>query len=365
MSEVSSTVKQFTVSVNQQFPGGTLFLLLSDHEFKKLLMDMSSTMLESSSNVCQKHAVRIVGRNQLDDEEPVWVFSDKVQLSCRGSLLECDDSPFLWLRCIVNGSNILVQESLQCMVPTPLDDGKSLSNLCLATRRFMPENFTAAMATTSAVVMGTNYTSILKMFGCCGVPILTGPPGSCKSEASKCALSLYGAHESHTCNSQTTPSYLFKTASKTTIPICVDDVSEKSADSWEELIIDAYNGTGRGTRMYGVEAFKTLPIVSANWNVGPDRPRAHTRAIHIAFHHHDDEPGANLLFARMAQCRVDASKSVGKLIQLSRRFEQPETKDHINREISPLVTRILSQFDAPARFTTTMSVFMYFFLEVG
>ena len=44
MSEVSSTVKQFTVSVNQQFPGGTLFLLLSDHEFKKLLMDMSSTM---------------------------------------------------------------------------------------------------------------------------------------------------------------------------------------------------------------------------------------------------------------------------------------------------------------------------------
>ena len=195
---------------------------------------MSSTMLESSSSVCQKRAVRIVGRNQLDDEEPVWVFSDKVQLSCRGSLLECDDSPFLWL---VNGSNILVQECLQCMVPTPLDDGKSLSNLCLATR-FMPENFTAAMATTSAVVMGTNYTSILKMFSCCGVPILTGPPGSCKSEASKCALSLYGTHESHTCNSQTAPSYLFKTASRT-ISICVDDVTEKSADSWEELIIDA------------------------------------------------------------------------------------------------------------------------------
>lgn len=80
MSEVSSTVKQFTVSVNQQFPGGTLFLLLSDHEFKKLLMDMSSTtLLESSSNVCQKHAVRIVGRNQLDDEEPVWVFSALLQ----------------------------------------------------------------------------------------------------------------------------------------------------------------------------------------------------------------------------------------------------------------------------------------------
>ena len=51
--------------------------------------------------------------------------------------------------------------------------------------------------------------------------------------------------------------------------------------------------------MYGVEAFKTLPIVSANWTVGSDRPRAHTRAIHIAFQRHDDEPGANLLYRRL------------------------------------------------------------------
>ena len=69
--------------------------------------------------------------------------------------------------------------------------------------------------------------------------MLTGPPGSCKSEATKCALSLFGAHETH---NKTTASYLFSAASKTTIPICVDDVSEKAADSWEELIIDAYNG---------------------------------------------------------------------------------------------------------------------------
>ena len=63
--------------------------------------------------------------------------------------------------------------------------------------------------------------------------MLSGPPGSRKSEATKCALSLYGEHETT----------LFRTASKTTIPIYIDD---KAADSWEELIIDAYNGTGRG-----------------------------------------------------------------------------------------------------------------------
>lgn len=64
---------------------------------------------------------------------------------------------------------------------------------------------------------------------------------------------------------------------------CVDDVTKKSADAWEELFIDAYNSTERGTRMYGVETFKTLPIVSANWSVGAERPRGHTRSIHIAF----------------------------------------------------------------------------------
>ena len=167
----------------------------------------------------------------------------------------------------------------------------------------MPENFLAAMATASACIMGASYTEILSVFGCCGVPMLTGPPGSWKSEATKCGLSLYGAHETHAWNNQTTPSYLFSAASKTTIPICVDDVSEKAADSFEELIIYAYNGTGRGTRMYGVETFQTLPILSANWKVGTDRPRAHSRLLQIPFNLHEDEPGANLLFAEMSRCR--------------------------------------------------------------
>lgn len=208
-----------------------------------------------------------------------------------------------------------------------------------------------------------NYTNILKMFGCCGVPILTGPPGSCKSEATKSALTLWST--SHTCNNQTTPSYLFKAVSKTTIPICVDDVNEKSADTWEELFIDTYNGSGRGTRTHGVEAFQILPVVLANWSVGTDRQWAHTRSIHIAFQHHDDEPRANLLFAEMAHTQIGASKSVGELIKLSKHFERVETKNVINRDIYPCVICILSQFDAPAHFTTTISIFMYFFLEVS
>ena len=182
--------------------------------------------------------------------------------------------------------------------------------------------------------------------------------------AAKCALSMFGAHEIHSCNNQTTPSFLFNAASKTTIPICVDDVSEKAADSWEELIVDAYNGTGRGTCMYGIEVFRTLPILSANWKVGMNQPRAHSRVIQIAFQQHEDEPEANLLFAEMAYCRDNVLRSIRELVRLSQCFQQPDTKEYINHNICPPVAKLLSQFGAPARFTT-MSIFMYFILEVS
>ena len=116
--------------------------------------------------------------------------------------------------------------------------------------------------------------------------------------------------------------------------------------------------------MYGVEVFCTLPILSANWKIGIDRPRAHSRVIQIMFHHHEDEPEANILFAQMANCRDKISKSLGVLVKLSHRFEQPGTKAYINQNICPSVARILTRYGAPARFTTTMSVFMYLFLEV-
>ena len=193
----------------------------------------------------------------------------------------------------------------------------------------MPENVLPAAAAIASVRMGASYAAILKSFGCCGVPALKGPVGACKSEASKCALSVFGAHTTHTFSSQTTASYFFKAASKTTIPIVVDYVSERAADSWEELIIDAYNGTGRGTRMYDVETFITLSILSANWTIGADRPRAHTRSIHIPFQQHDDEPNSSSLFDEICRCRADASNSVGVLIQMSQRLGQEETKTFI------------------------------------
>ena len=77
--------------------------------------------------------------------------------------------------------------------------------------------------------------------------ILYGNPGSCKSEALKCGLSLWSAQ--HALLQQTTPSFLFAALKQTTVPIGVNDINEKAQDTWEELVIDSYN-TARGTRAY-------------------------------------------------------------------------------------------------------------------
>ena len=175
MSEVSGTVKQFVTAVNQQFPGGALFLLLTDHEFRKLMMEMTNEMMEDDQGG-RLYAARLIGRNRID-QSTFWVMSEDVQITHDGDLAQQGDTPFRWLRRLVNGSNVLLQESLACKIATPLDDGDCLTGLCLAIRKFMPENFLAAMATMSACIMGANYTSILSTFGCCGVPMLTGPPG--------------------------------------------------------------------------------------------------------------------------------------------------------------------------------------------
>ena len=64
MMELSGNVKQFTTFINQIFPGSALFLLLSDSEFKKLMMQLSSDMLEEQQG--RKVAASLVGENTLD-----------------------------------------------------------------------------------------------------------------------------------------------------------------------------------------------------------------------------------------------------------------------------------------------------------
>lgn len=83
-----------------------------------------------------------------------------------------------------------------------MDDGEALKNLYAAVEAFMPDNSVACLATMASCVLRAAYQQIINVSGHVGVPFLFGEPGSCKTEAVLCGLSLFGAHDTHLMNTR-------------------------------------------------------------------------------------------------------------------------------------------------------------------
>lgn len=97
MAEVSSTVENFLVSINQQFPSGALFLLLSDYNFQKLMMELTNKMMERNEER-QFYAARLIGQNTIEGKV-ICIMSQIVQMkSDGGELSSSSETPFLWLQ---------------------------------------------------------------------------------------------------------------------------------------------------------------------------------------------------------------------------------------------------------------------------
>ncbi len=104
-----------------------------------------------------------------------------------------------------------------------------------------------------------------------------------------------------------------------------------------------------------------MAILSANWRFDSKRKRAHTRTIIIPFFDHTDEPQANVRFRDMDIARQNVSASVGEFVKICNSFET--STEVLSGEIATQVARIFTH--SHERFTTTMTTFMYFFLEVS
>ena len=261
MDALSGNTKNLCPYINSVFPGGALFLFASDAEVKRFFMELTKEFL-SDANHRDIYAARTIGINS----NSTWVFSPDVTISEQGIQITTENSPVIWLeRPNAKSSNILISESLACDIVTPLDHGEAFRNLLSAIQEFMPENFMPTVASMACSVMAASYRVVLKKCGCIGVPFLFGEPGSCKSEALKCCLAIFGAQKTHFFNSQTTTSFVFDVLNRTSLPIGLDDISERSQDTWEELVIDTYNNSSRGTRSYQSEKFLSMVMITSNW----------------------------------------------------------------------------------------------------
>ena len=162
MSELSNLI-QFSAHINLVFPGGALFLVCNDVEFKRLFMELTCDFLQGNHRIV--NGVSVIGRNTTKDGDKVWMFSPSTQLDRDGNWVECNTSRFVWLP---SANGLEGEKRLHCTICTPLDGGEALKD-----------------------------------------------------------RALFGAHDTHLLNSQTTASYLFGALKRTTIPIAVDDINEK------------------------------------------------------------------------------------------------------------------------------------------
>ena len=153
----------FCMYINQVFPSGALFLVCTQAELKRLLLDLTAGLLRNSSEIT---AARVVGRNTASDGSMVCFFSKDVSISCSGDYLSESESPVMWPH---STGNLLIKESLACAVSIPLDSGESF---CKAVQTFMAENFFSTLATMACALMAASYETVIASCGCIGVPLL-------------------------------------------------------------------------------------------------------------------------------------------------------------------------------------------------
>ena len=160
MSELSH-VKQLNSYINQVFPGGALFLVASDTEFRRLFMELASTVLQNAD--CRKlSAARMVGKNTNRDNTEL-IFSPSVHTSAEGQLLQSKHHKFLWLE--RPSTSPIINPLLACTIITPLDDGEALLQMCDAIQAFMPENLVPVLAVVALFIMGSTYRDIISCGG--------------------------------------------------------------------------------------------------------------------------------------------------------------------------------------------------------
>ena len=142
------------------FPGGALFLVATEAELKRLLMELTGALLQSDE--CHHvSAARMIGLNSFPERDSVWVFSPEVIIASNGAVLTGEDSPVLWLERPSGFTNALISDFLSCSITTPLDRGEALLDLCQAIQGFMPEKFIPAVGVMACSIMGVTYKHVI------------------------------------------------------------------------------------------------------------------------------------------------------------------------------------------------------------
>ena len=82
----------------------------------------------------------------------------------------------------------------------------------------------------------------------------------------------------------------------------------------------------------------------------------------MPFYKHVDEPQASHLYTALNQARAGASRSVAVIIEICHSYTSADRQLRLNEVINSQVSQVVAS--SHGRFRTTLSLFMYLFVEV-
>lgn len=223
------------------------YLMRKLEEFYRLKMETDD---EESSSPYVKKAATVVGLQNPDCGEKVWVLNGKVHLNEDGQLIDPHRSPYIWLADYVPETQLrqhgIPGNNAATSVEHRRASAKYLTKLIDALEKVYGNNFPAAVTLLGAGVLALHYESINKQGNKVPAAIACGNVALGKSDATEAALAPMGAHKCNKVKS-ITDSQSMKASCATTLGLVIDDPT-KACEIAEKLLYHFEQGV-RATNM--------------------------------------------------------------------------------------------------------------------
>jgi hypothetical protein len=298
-----TTVQTFENAVKDAL-GMTIICNLSTSELKALLR----VRLHEYHVNRKGKTYRLIDRVG-QQEDGVWVFKDR-QLTPDGQVTSETDTRWVWNELLTGD-----RESLPKPLLAEPNEG-AIAHLLGTMKQAFGCNFHAALLVLGYAVAGLYYQQIIKEDG--AFPILNpyGDPGSGKSSAAECALSLVGMHDDGMLKDVSLSAAYEKLKVTGGLAYCLDD--PKRDENLDEFLKGFYNGKARVVRgkeaAFNVQRPHSPLMVTSNHACGEQSAATKSRLISLWFRKaKDGDPAA---WRELPRAKTLASGGLPQLLRL-------------------------------------------------
>ena len=246
----------FMKMINKSFPKAGLTCSFADHQLSELIQIKRRAV----SSMPTKQAVSTVGPQ--DSNGSMWVLGPEVHINNRGQQVGTEESRYIWIGHLYAGPGV-AEDGSACKIALPLTTD-TLSTLLANLRMTMKHNFFPALFLVSSFALSLHYSAIVEKYKFCPVPIGFGKPGTGKTTALKCGLSMLGVLENRFWSCATKELYLHL-CSTDHLPLGLDDPKTQGVIS--DLCMSLYNGAFYGSLQRGKCKPSCMAVITSNFIV--------------------------------------------------------------------------------------------------